>query len=65
MYCETYSPEKKEDETMVEKNLKKENAKKYRVVFEGRLCTVEYRSKKHPERQENKEKTRRLLEQYR
>lgn len=43
---------------MLEKNLRKENAKKYRVQFEGRLCTVEYKSKKHPERGDVKKQTR-------
>ena len=39
---------------MVEKNMRKKNAKKYRVIFEGRLCTVSHKSKKHPERCEIK-----------
>ena len=46
---------------MIEKNLKKENAKKYRVVFEGRLCTIEHKSKKHPERSDVKSQIRKQI----
>lgn len=50
---------------MVEKNLRKEKAKRNRVMFEGRLCTLTYRSKKYPDRQETRRNTKILSEQFR
>ena len=49
---------------MIAKNLKKLNAKKYRVCFDGRLCTVEHKSVKHPERADLKRQSRRMLKDY-
>lgn len=49
---------------MVEKNMKKEAAKKYRVVFTGRLCTVTHKSIKHPQRWEIKKATRNMAAMY-
>ena len=49
--------------TMIQKNVKKENAKKYRVFFEGRLCTVEHKSRKHPERADVKREFRRQIKE--
>ena len=48
---------------MVEKNMSKERAKRNRVTFEGRLCTVVYKSKKHPSRWDTKKDTRNLVAQ--
>ena len=49
---------------MLEKNLKKEKAKRNRVMFEGRFCTITHKSKKHPERQDMKKAFRILVDQY-
>jgi len=49
---------------MLEKNIKKTEAKKYRVVFDGRLCTVTHKSKKHPERMDVKKHVFRQIKEY-
>ena len=42
---------------MIEKNIRKNQYKRYRIQFEGRLCTVEHKSKRHPGRNELKKQT--------
>lgn len=48
---------------MIEKNKKKENAKKHRVYFDMNLGTRDFRDKKHPIREDIKKQTREAAEE--
>ena len=49
---------------MIEKNLKKLQAKKHRVFFEGNLGTITHKSEAHQERCTRKSKERKMVFEY-
>lgn len=46
---------------MLEKNIKKQQAKKYRVWFDGKMGILDHESVRHPNRQTVKKDTRKII----